>query len=96
MVNENPLPGPVTPAQVVEPDPKKPYKAYVAAVVAVLAYLAFAYFFDSTPKKNPQFTRDEFEDALWQGLLMSGLVGGGTFLKKNPLRKRQVGQHERV
>lgn len=82
----NPLP--VTPTEEVVPDPGKPYKAYVAAIAAVLGYVAFAYFFDTTPKKNPQFTQEEFKDALWQGLLLSGLVGGGTYAKKNPLRRK--------
>jgi hypothetical protein len=94
MVDENPIP--VPPDNEVVPDLLRPYKAYVAAVLTVVAFVAFSWLTDQTPRKAPVFTMQEFKEALAGGLLASGLVGGGTFLKKNPLKVRpRAGDHRR-
>jgi hypothetical protein len=93
MVSQNP-PVPVGADQEVVPDPKKPYKTYAAGLATVVVYVAFAWFFDETPKKAPEFTRAELEDAIWQGLLASGLVAIPTFVKKNPLKVQRRNKHE--
>lgn len=78
----------------VEPDPAKPYAAYVSAFLTLVAMVVFAWLTDDTPKKHPDFTMDELKDTVLAALLASGLVGGGTFAVKKPLRRKTGGRHE--
>ena len=70
-----------------------PYKAYVALVGSLMFYVLLAWLFDETPRRAPEFTAEELKDALKQGLIASGFVSAGVYVKKNskrPKRRRRV------
>jgi Flp pilus assembly pilin Flp len=81
-MSENPLP--IPPAHEVTDDPKKPYKAYISAVLTLVAVVVYSWITDTRGT-----TAKEFGEWVLAGLVASGLVGGGTFAVKNPLKVRR-------
>lgn len=72
----------------VEADPTKPYKAYVAGALSGVYTFIALYIADKGGRGG--FTKDEFLADLGAAILATGLIGGGTFLKKNPKRLKRA------
>lgn len=71
----------------VEDDPKRPYKAYVSGALTAVATFVLLWLQD---KGGPHgFTSTEFGQDVVAAILASGLIGGGTFLTKNPKRLKR-------
>ena len=86
-----PIPGaePVpTDAVAVADDKSKPYKAYASTALTVVVAFVLYWIADEDP-----FTAKEVGEGVVSALIAGGLVGGGTFVAKNP--KKFVVQRRR-
>ena len=70
--------------EVEEPE-TKPYKSWVAGLMSAAGTFVLIWLGDDTPKK---FTQQELKDAILAAIVMSGLVGVPTYLKRNPVVRR--------